>query len=333
LPAALAAAVLCGISGPEVLTNVFPAELITGAPARRFYGNLAAGGVGRLVGASLLIGAIVLLMHFATRAPRFIPAIAAVSLVVALFEGIDVALAPAPLLHIGLAVPALSGRWRHSPLPLLWAASLASTARIALNVSATFNGFAYVVPTLLLVAFLAFVVAPAHGLYDARTAGIWLIVFAGMAAHGLIEAGQRASFPHARVDTPRGSFLDPDPSRGRVLAEVIAYLITHPAESLVVFPEGVSLNYFSRQPTPLREYIFTPPETASPDVEAALVAELRQQRPARVAMVTRPVAEFGYRGFGIDYDRALAAEIERDYRIEKVWRHGWFRCSLMARRR
>ena len=208
---------------------------------------------------------------------------------------------------------------RRSPLLLFAAASIASTLRIALNVSHAWYGFVLVVPTYLLIVYLLFEYLPERGVYTKRAAMLWLVpivVICGRELWRQHEAYAEKRFP---VVTPRGTFYDHNPDRAAALNAF------HPdGGTLVVIPEGVTINYLTKLRTPLTFHTFTPVETASPAVEQKIIDELTAHPPTRVVLVSRDVREFGYRGFGTDYDRRLAALIAQRYTVERRWRGARF---------
>jgi hypothetical protein len=84
-------------------------------------------------------------------------------------------------------------------------------------------------------------------------------------------------------------------------------------------------------PTTLTYHTLTPVETAPESVESAILGELAAHPPDRVAIVTRNVREFGYRGFGIDYDLRIAAWLRAHYREEGRWGGERFQLVLLRR--
>jgi hypothetical protein len=132
------------------------------------------------------------------------------------------------------------------------------------------------------------------------------------------------------ISTPRGNFYDVNPDRAAVLTELIA---TIRGPSLVVVPEGATINYFTSRPSPLSYYMFTPPETGSPQVEQSVLAEMRRSAPDQIVFVSRDVSEYGSRGFGIDYDREIASYVSENYELTKQWRRARFEAALLSRRR
>jgi len=278
-----------------VVSTPVPSQLMRGAAAD-FYRRLAVGGWTDFALGTLLLAAVAVLSARPSRA------MAAVLFVAFCFVKANTLFAPAPLIHLGLIPFVIRAKDRQ--LPLLWCASITSTARIALHVSPTFNGFAYILPTIVLFVYLALTIDP-------RARALWLAVFAGVAAHALWVQVDRARTPATRVETPRGAYLDPDAERAAAMRGVLEQLRRG---TLVVVPEGVTINYFSGRPTPLRRYLFTPPETGDPRIEAEVIRDWRAHPPDYVAIVDRSVTEYGSRGFGVDYDRELAGLIAREYR-------------------
>ena len=98
-----------------------------------------------------------------------------------------------------------------------------------------------------------------------------------------------------------------------------------------MLPEGITLNYLTESRTPLRFHTFTPVETAPPAVENSIIGEFNARPPERVAIVDRDVTEYGYRGFGVDYDQKLWAYLTEKYRLEINWITPRFRMILLRR--
>lgn len=85
-----------------------------------------------------------------------------------------------------------------------------------------------------------------------------------------------------------------------------------PDDRLVVLPEGAMLNFLSRRPSTVPYVNFLPPELVmfgEPPMVAALVA----QPPEFVVLVDRPMAEYGLRGFGVDYGQAIGSWVMANY--------------------
>jgi hypothetical protein len=300
-----------------LVATPIPAQLAGGA-AVGFYRRLAAGAWSEMLLGTLALAGVAIVSLRPSRA-----------MALALFVGFcfvsaDMLFAPAPLVHLAL-IPFVI-RARDTRLPLLWCASITSTARIALHVTPSFNGFAYVLPTIVLFVYLALTIDP-------RAKALWLAVFAGVAVNALWLQVDRARQPAVRVETVRGAYLDTNTDRAAAISGVLDELRAAPAGTLAVVPEGVSINYFSGRRSPLRRYLFTPPETGDPRIEADVVREWRAHPPDFVAVTSRSVSEYGARGFGEDYDRDLARLIAADYGRVGEWGGVGYTITLMRRQR
>ena len=128
--------------------------------------------------------------------------------------------------------------------------------------------------------------------------------------------------------SPRGTFYDANPDRAEALNELIARVR---GGTLAVLPEGITSNYLTESRTTLTFHTFTPVETASAEVEDSIIAEFKSRPPERVAIVSRDVSEYGYQGFGIDYDRRLWGYLFDAYSVEKKWSRERFQMILLRR--
>lgn len=309
---AILLALALGCFGSALVENVLPSALLSGTAAQHFYRGLAVAQsfVSLLAGIVVLTG-VAIVVRWCKWPMKWV---AFAAFVIGLGMLPDMLLRPWTIGHVALAPLAFGPRWRGGPLPILWTASAVTTLRIALNLSATLGGFAYLVPTYALIAFVL------CEMIGARM--VWSALIAGVAIRGLIEAVPPSA---AAVTTSRGEFRD---TRGPVIDAFLRDMTQRPAGDMVVFPEGVSLNYFARRHEPLREYLFTPPEAREGDV----IAGMERTRPRYVVMVARDVSEFGLRGFGVDYDRALAGYLAQRYVTVRTWKEGAFWLKLTEAR-
>jgi hypothetical protein len=223
------------------------------------------------------------------------------------------------LLQLGLLIPAL--REPRRPLAILLFFSACSSARIFLKLAPAWYGFVLTIPTYLLIVYVLFAYLPERRLYSRRLSSLWLafaIVVVGRGVWTQVNEYKRKSAP---VVTRRGTFYE-EPSRASVLVPLIRAIETSGARSLVAMPEGLALNYLTAVDTPLSYTTFTPIEAAHPVIEQRVLDELSARRPELVAVISRHVNEFGYRGFGDDYDLRVAAFIRRQYTPIGRWQNG-----------
>ncbi|MCU1350356.1 MAG: 4-amino-4-deoxy-L-arabinose transferase and related glycosyltransferase of family, partial [Acidobacteria bacterium] len=333
---AAVAATIQLVFGAAGWANIFPPSLLAGDAARHFYAHVSGlsdwrGNLARSAPAALLVAALAASLALLERARGgrlrvALPAIAALLLALAIAD--DRFFRAWMLLQVALVPFALARR--REPLPVLLAFSLASTSRVFFNLTPAWYGFLFVVPLYALIAYVLVEWLPSRGVYSRRLAGVWLLPIALLAGRTALAQIEAWDVKQHRVVTLRGTFYDASPDRAAILNDALPLLAT--SRSLVVMPEGLTLNYFAGVPNPLSFYIFTPPEIDT-TAERAIVAELRSRKPERIALVTRSVAEFGSRGFGIDYGRQIVATLREQYEIEREWHAPRFALVVLRIRR
>lgn len=323
---AITAAALHGMFGRALWSNMFPSALLTGAHAQFFYRQVSGianwrAEIGPIVIATLLAGAFGAALALFERTQRKWLLLIAIALLA--FSLTDFfrswTLLQLALIPLGL-------KHRDEPLIVLLTFSLASTSRIFLHLTPEWYGFVFIVPLYLLIGYVVFDWLPLRGAYSQRTARFWLVPIAVVAIVALRHehlVWKQKSYP---VATRRGTFYDMNPDRAKILNAALPELAR--SQSLAVIPEGLAVNYFAGVPTNLTVYTFTPAEVED---DTAAAAELRARHPARVALVTRDMREFGSRGFGIDYGLQLAAVLRADYKVERRWDAPRFSLVLLRR--
>lgn len=85
-----------------------------------------------------------------------------------------------------------------------------------------------------------------------------------------------------------------------------------PGNRLVVLPEGILLNYLARRQSSVPFPNFLPPEFVMFGGER-LLHSLKQSPPEFVALVDRPLAEYGSAGFGIDFGQDMIGWVNANY--------------------
>lgn len=146
-----------------------------------------------------------------------------------------------------------------------------------------------------------------------------------------VSSGADAFF--TRVATSAVGFDKPD---GTVVNKAIEALRSRarPDQTLVVFPEGVMINYLTRHVNPTPYTVFIPVELAIFG-EARMLASLQAHPPDYVMLVHRETAEYGVRYFGRDYARQIYTWIGENFQpvsvIGALPFHGRFGILLMQR--
>jgi hypothetical protein len=308
---------------PNIRENVFAEALTRGESARRFFSSVSGMADWREnLGTALLaiagIAAIVWLLR-SVRPQIAIPLV----MVVSVFLGSHAFFRAWAILQLVALVQGF--RERNATLLTLSAFSIASTLRIPLSVSPVWYGFVLIVPVYALIAYVLFAY-----LRLGEKAIWWIPLIALLCGRDLAEQRVRYALKSFAIASPRGSFYDANPDRARVLNAFIGEI--H-GGTLAVLPEGITLNYLTRTRTSLTFHTFTPVETAAPRVEASIISEFNARPPDRVAIVSRDVSEYGFRGFGVDYDQRLFAWLTEKYSVERRWNEPRFQLYLLTLRR
>ncbi len=232
---------------------------------------------------------------------------------------------PLPLVALGLAIDALvelvrSPRGTHAAREALRLAlaifALALLAKIVLATRLLHYGFVLALPAALLsVAVLAESLprwTEARGGASASLRGYYLGLLAVIVAvhlqwtAGWVELdrdGLGAGADRMRVST-----------RGRLADQALEAIRSRsqPGSTLLVLPEGVTLDYLARLASPTRYINFMPPELLLWGEEAILAA-LEASPPDLVAIVHKDTSEYGYPRFGRDYGARLFAWVHARY--------------------
>jgi hypothetical protein len=212
---------------------------------------------------------------------------------------------------------------RRDPLLLLSAFVLLSAVRIPLKFYPVWFGF-YLVAVAF--PFLAYALGSRLASWIPGRRSV-ICALAALAILTMVRFHQSVSESYGKMTstlvTPKGSIRDFPIGRTEAIEQFLAYIENRfPEEkpSMVVFPEGVSLNYYSGMSNPTAYYLFIPAEVNSPELEAQIIEELETSRPDYIAFTSRYMREFGVKGFGIDYGLRVAGWIDQNYSTERVFR-------------
>lgn len=118
---------------------------------------------------------------------------------------------------------------------------------------------------------------------------------------------------------PRGKIRCIPGESVRRFQEVVSYVGHHvlPEETMVVFPEGVSINFMTGRDNPTRYHTFVPSLVAIIG-EDNILRQLELHAIDYILITNRPTFEYGYPFFGIHYGRSIAQWIVDNYSLEKV---------------
>jgi hypothetical protein len=222
-----------------------------------------------------------------------------------------------PLTSVVLVVALAATLWRHrhnpdavrrtAPLLMIGVWGLILIGKIILNAQIRHYGFVLAMPATLLL------IAGTLELYRVRKSSgggqiiraVSLALVAGSACYFLQD-----SLAHYAVrDFPVGDGGDrilvarPEVSRrGLIVSNALTLLEEWLPEdgTLLVLPEGTSINYWLRRENPIRFDLFLPTELRAFGGDRVVIRELDANPPSMIALVHRDHREFGVEPFGVD---------------------------------
>lgn len=118
--------------------------------------------------------------------------------------------------------------------------------------------------------------------------------------------------------TERGKIVSFNDAQSRRFWETVDYLrkYTSLESRVVVFPEGIGINFFSRRDTPLPYLHFLPPALKSIG-EDKIIHLLDRYKIDYIVITGRRADEYGYPFFGIDYGKELYLWVIENYKLVK----------------
>ncbi|MHB8834603.1 MAG: hypothetical protein ACYC9Y_02710 [Candidatus Methylomirabilia bacterium] len=147
----------------------------------------------------------------------------------------------------------------------------------------------------------------------------------GFVLHGLLVAltlqgyaqDARRNLLTLEVRSERGNMRVIDAPPMRCLGHLIDLLSNRPGPKpeLVVFPEGVGVNFLTGLENPLYLNIYLPFDLAPAGTIDSIIRQMELKKPEYVIEVERTVVEFGSKGFAADYGLPIRNYLERTYSL------------------
>jgi hypothetical protein len=122
-------------------------------------------------------------------------------------------------------------------------------------------------------------------------------------------------------------------TRGAAMASTVAAIEARlgPGDRFVAFPEGAMLNYLTRRPSSSPFTSFRPSESRMFGPER-LLDSLRRDPPEYLALVDRPIEEYGFNSFDRDFNREISVWVSETYQPEATFPASTrFRVRLLRR--
>jgi 4-amino-4-deoxy-L-arabinose transferase-like glycosyltransferase len=205
--------------------------------------------------------------------------------------------------------PPLTDSWGFDLALVAVAAALGARAYDAFTLEASYAPY-YAAPLVLLLALLHDRLADRWP--QARTASYAALagVAVGLAAYAQVGLYRDND---ATVNTPRGSFVT-TAAAAPGLQGAVDYIGDHtaPGEPLLAVPSDAGLNFMTDRPPALYNPMFLPGLLDSRGDELAAIAAIDREHVRYAVVSARRFDGYGFSYFGEDYNRLLAARIERE---------------------
>ena len=122
-----------------------------------------------------------------------------------------------------------------------------------------------------------------------------------------------------KIDSEKGTLQFVNADRAKRCKELIDFLNinTGERETLVVFPEGLGINFFSGRENPLYFNMYLPLDLARGDIVDRIISEMENKEIDYVALTQRDTTEYGYPAFGKDYATEIMQYISENYILYK----------------
>jgi len=204
----------------------------------------------------------------------------------------------------------------------LSAFSLFLASRMLFSVWAGHYGFYLLVPGML-IYYIFFFKIVAAGINPALGRRFFKLGFLWISILFIISHFNISKFCYLqrtlKVSSARGNLYVFNNERERRCKELIEFLNTQTGkgESLVVFPEGLTINFLSGRENPLYYYIYLPMDLAKPGVSESIISQMKDKHVDYVALLQRDTTEYGYAVFGRDYGERIWEYILENYTLHK----------------
>jgi hypothetical protein len=214
-------------------------------------------------------------------------------------------------------------RW--APLALWAVFALVLLGKMILHARFFHYGFVLAMPATLLLVACLIGVGPAAGRARLGGSEAFRMISLAAIASGVLFLLHWSDAIYARKDFVVGEEGDAivvespvyEP-RGQVVSAALQKLeaIMGPEATLLVLPEGASLNYWLRRSNSTRYGLFLPVEIDAFGGDEVMLRDLRAHPPDFIALVQRDHTEFGVGPFGIDprNGRGIMNWVARSYR-------------------
>ncbi len=200
--------------------------------------------------------------------------------------------------------------------------SLLLMSRMLFYVWAGHYGFYIMIPGLIVYYIFFFAILPER-LNPAPVKGFFRLAFMFIFILFIIGHSNISNFCYRnrtlKIDSSKGALYVFNTDREVRCKELIDFLKRHrkAGETLVVFPEGLGINFFSGMENPLYFNIYLPLDLVEEEIVDRIISEMENKAVDYVALIQRSVTEYGHRVFGRDYAGKIMEYVRKNYILHK----------------
>ncbi len=231
---------------------------------------------------------------------------------------------PFTAVSVAALVISLMGWWRGSErrdrifLASLSLFSILMLGRIFFNPTPGAFGFYLSVPAFILFAIFLFRIMP--DIFGGGMAGkyikiVSILMIGTMTYTSLDLTLYNYSMFDAPFETPKGTVTSPVDQRVKAYGQLTDFLMLpeYRNKTLVMFPEGLLINFITGLENPLYQYQFLPIDIRSPAAMSRLIKDFEAKKPDFFVLTDRDVEEYGAKDY-LEYASQLKDYIEAHYR-------------------
>lgn len=194
--------------------------------------------------------------------------------------------------------------------------------RIMLNVHPMHYGFSLLVPGLIMYHVVLFRIVPHYVSKKLMRLGLLVGFVCVVGILGFQHIGKsRMVYQHrvVQIGSSRGSVYVFRDEKSLGCGQLMQYLVqeTRPDSSVVVLPEGLTINFLTQRRNPLYYYSYMPPDFSQKGIEEDVIQDLRRNHVDYIVLLSRSLNEYQMRVFGTDYAKKLWQYIQEFYELDQ----------------
>ncbi len=194
--------------------------------------------------------------------------------------------------------------------------SLLLASRMLLDMHPWHYGFYILVPGLIVYhAFFFRIIPDRIKVPKPAMHGAFFLMLSIFLTHYLLVSRSYYAGRTLPVISDRGTLNMIDSEIGRSSRLLVTFLKENTADkaTVVVLPEGLTINFLTGRDNPLYYYSYLPQDLARDSINDAVIRELKEKKVDYIVLVNRPLEEYGKHAFGQDYAQKIWGYVSDHY--------------------